>query len=51
MVCAEFGAGVWVATATRFALPVSTTHSIIGALVGVGIAADISVNWAWKKSS
>jgi solute carrier family 20 (sodium-dependent phosphate transporter) len=51
MVCAEMGAGVWVAIATKFALPVSTTHSIVGALVGVGIAADIHVNWGWKKSS
>jgi len=51
MVCAEMGAGVWVAIATRFALPVSTTHSIVGALVGVGIAADIHVNWDWKKNS
>jgi len=51
MVCAEMGAGVWVAIATKFGLPVSTTHSIVGALVGVGIAADIPVNWGWKKSS
>ena len=51
MVCGEIGAGVWVTIATRFGLPVSTTHSIVGALVGVGIAADIHVNWAWKKGS
>lgn len=36
---------------TRLGFPVSTTQSIVGALVGVGIASDISVNWGWKKSS
>lgn len=29
----------------------STTQSIVGALVGVGIALDIHVNWGWQKSS
>jgi len=51
MVCAEMGAGFWVAIATKFGFPVSTTHSIVGALVGVGIAADIHVNWDWRKNS
>jgi PiT family inorganic phosphate transporter/sodium-dependent phosphate transporter len=51
MVCAEFGAGTWVAIATKFGFPVSTTHSIIGALVGIGIAADLKVTWGWKKYS
>lgn len=31
-------ATIWLITATYLSLPVSTTHSIIGALVGVGIA-------------
>jgi len=41
------GALLWVAFATRTALPVSTTHAITGALLGAGIAA---VGWngiAW----
>lgn len=37
------GAVIWVAFATRTALPVSTTHAITGALVGAGIAA---VGWS-----
>jgi len=36
---------------TRLGFPVSTTQSIVGALVGVGIAADIQVNWGWKSGS
>lgn len=36
---------------TRFGFPVSTTQSIVGALVGVGIASDIHVNWDWQKGS
>ncbi|MAD83756.1 MAG: hypothetical protein CL912_12410 [Deltaproteobacteria bacterium] len=36
---------------TALGFPVSTTQSIVGALVGVGIASDISVNWGWKKGS
>jgi len=31
--------------------PVSTTQSIVGALVGVGIASEIHVNWGWQSSS
>lgn len=33
------GAAAWVLLATRFALPVSTTHAIIGALVGAALIA------------
>lgn len=34
-----FGAAVWVLIATRNGLPVSTTHAIVGALCGSGVAA------------
>ena len=33
------GAASWVAIATRTALPVSTTHAIVGSLAGVGVLA------------
>ncbi len=34
------GAFAWVLTASRTGLPVSTTHSLIGAIVGAALAAD-----------
>jgi PiT family inorganic phosphate transporter len=34
---ASLGAGLWVTLATRKGLPVSTTHSAVGAVVGVGL--------------
>jgi PiT family inorganic phosphate transporter len=38
------GAGLTVLLATRFGLPVSTTHGLLGALVGAGIAAGSSIH-------
>ncbi|UCF00500.1 MAG: inorganic phosphate transporter [Planctomycetota bacterium] len=37
MVCALLAAAVWLNLATYFGMPVSTTHSIVGAVVGFGI--------------
>ncbi len=47
MLSALLAAGVWLAIASRFGLPVSTTHSIVGAIVGfaaVGIGVE-AVEW------
>ncbi|NKB38178.1 MAG: phosphate permease [Gammaproteobacteria bacterium] len=47
MLSALLAAGVWLLIATRFGLPVSTTHSIVGAIVGfaaVGIGIE-AVKW------
>ena len=41
-----FGAGLTVLIATRFGLPISTTHAIVGALVGTGMVAGSSLNLA-----
>ncbi len=48
MIAALLAAGIWLLIATWFGWPVSTTHSIVGAVVGfaaVGISVDI-VNWS-----
>ncbi len=48
MVAALLAAAVWLSVATRFGLPVSTTHSIVGSIVGfvcVSVGVD-AVEWA-----
>ncbi|KAL0961175.1 hypothetical protein HGRIS_006148 [Hohenbuehelia grisea] len=53
MVCALVGSSTYLTFATRWGLPVSTTHCIIGGVIGVGIAAlgPDGVNWGWKGVS
>ncbi|HNQ14397.1 MAG TPA: inorganic phosphate transporter, partial [Pyrinomonadaceae bacterium] len=54
--CAETGGAVTLAIATHFGIPVSTTHTITGAIVGVGATKRLSavkwgvagrIVWAW----
>jgi inorganic phosphate transporter, PiT family len=54
--CAETAGGITLLVASRFGIPVSTTHTITGAIVGVGMTQRISavrwgvagrIVWAW----
>ncbi|KAL2869485.1 inorganic phosphate transporter [Aspergillus lucknowensis] len=51
MGCAEVGSATWLTTATLLGWPVSTTQTIVGALVGVGFATQADITWAWEKGS
>jgi len=45
--CAETGGGVTILALAHAGIPVSTTHTITGAIVGVGTAQDVkAVRWA-----
>jgi len=48
MLAALIAAGIWLNLATFLGLPVSTTHSIIGAVVGFGllIGGTTAINWS-----
>ncbi|KAJ6030626.1 uncharacterized protein N7446_000311 [Penicillium canescens] len=51
MGCAEFGSAAWLTLANYIGFPVSTTQTIVGALVGVGFAAQTDIHWEWTKGS
>merc|ERR1719163_668660 len=45
------GSGLWVLAATLLGMPVSTTHSVVGAVLGIGISSFgwNGVKWQFKK--
>lgn len=49
MLCALVGSSLWLTLATKIGLPVSTTHSIIGGIIGVAFATIGSngIDWTW----
>ncbi|KAF2852126.1 phosphate-repressible phosphate permease-like protein [Plenodomus tracheiphilus IPT5] len=51
MGCAEVGSAAWLMFATRAGMPVSTTQTIVGALIGVGFATNAGVTWGWESGS
>ncbi len=48
MLSAMLGAAIWVAIATYIGLPISTTHSIVGAVAGFGIITVGFSNISWS---
>lgn len=51
MGCAELGNAVWLMFATGMGFPVSTTQTIVGALIGVGFATQAAIIWEWTGGS
>ncbi|PFH32374.1 putative phosphate transporter family protein [Besnoitia besnoiti] len=49
MLCALVGAGLWLFLANHLSLPVSTTHSIVGALLGFGLASGNVHAVKWRQ--
>ncbi|KAF8242579.1 phosphate transporter [Wilcoxina mikolae CBS 423.85] len=51
MVCALIGSSTWLTVATTIGLPVSTTHCIVGGVIGMGIATvgAEGIYWDWNK--
>ena len=49
MLCCNISAGIWLNLATYFKFPVSTTHSIIGAILGFALAYGGSESVLWDK--
>ncbi|KAL7623698.1 Na+/Pi symporter [Parahypoxylon ruwenzoriense] len=51
MVCAVTASSIWLTFATRIGLPVSTTHSIMGGVIGMGIASVGATKVTWVAPS
>jgi solute carrier family 20 (sodium-dependent phosphate transporter) len=53
MMCAIIGSSVFLTFATRYGFPVSTTHSIVGGIIGAASASVgiRQINWGWTGVS
>jgi len=49
MLCAMLATGIWLLIATLWELPVSTTHSIVGAVIGMSMVAAGPDSVVWYK--
>jgi sodium-dependent phosphate transporter len=50
MLCALLSAGIWLALATFLELPVSTTHTIVGAIIGMSMIAAGADSVVWYSA-
>lgn len=50
MLCALLATGLWLALATFLELPVSTTHSIVGAIIGMSLVARGGDSVIWTQA-
>ncbi len=51
MMGALFSAGAWLFVATKFGMPVSTTHSIVGGIIGAGITMGMIHFGTWSDTA
>jgi sodium-dependent phosphate transporter len=51
MVCAICGSSIFLTIATRLGMPVSTTHSIVGGVIGMGVASVGAKHITWWGGS
>lgn len=53
MMCTIVASSVFLTIATRYGMPISTTHSVIGGLIGTATATVgiDKVNWGWRGAS
>jgi sodium-dependent phosphate transporter len=51
MLCAVTASSIWLTICTKLALPVSTTHSIMGGVIGMGVAIVGANNVIWADFS
>ena len=51
MLCTVMSSSTFNFLSNRFGWATSSTHAIIGALVGVGIASQAGVNWSWTVTT
>ena len=50
MLCALLSAGLWLALATFLELPVSTTHTMVGSIIGMSMVAAGADSVVWYKA-